>query len=63
MKTAQYVIAVFLVATLLRGLWTDMYGVKEHEPYGFSGAIMTLSITALMAWIYYTAGAFSLIWR
>ena len=61
MKAAQCTIALLIVAGLLRGLWTDFYGVKNHEPYGFLGVVISIAIFILMVWLNYTAGAFSLI--
>lgn len=59
MKICQYVIAIQLVFSLFSSLHMDFYGRKAKEPFGFYGAVMTLVIMALVAWIYITAGVFS----
>ena len=51
---------VFAFFWLLR---TDFNGSKAREPGGFGGAIMTVVIIAAQLFIYYKAGAFSLIFR
>ena len=59
MKFCQIIIAILLLAGFLRILYTDFNGVKAREPAGFSGAIITLIVYALLALCYWHAGAFS----
>lgn len=61
MKTGQIIILILTAIVFLRGLWTDFYGVKKREPYGFPGAIVTCIVTALVLLCYWKAGALSTI--
>jgi hypothetical protein len=57
--TCQVLMAVLLVIAVLKGLWQDVHGIPKHEPYGYSGIIITLITAGVFVWIYHTAGAFS----
>jgi hypothetical protein len=59
MIACQIVIMVLLLAGLLNALHRDINGIKARPPLGFAGVIISLTITALMAWVYWKAGAFS----
>lgn len=59
MKECQIVIFILICAALFRGLWQDMYGIKEHKPFGFSGAVITVVMMAFTFWLYWKAGCFS----
>ena len=59
MNLAQILIALWMVITLLVCLHHDFNGRSAREPGGFSGAVTTLIIVALMVAILYKAGAFS----
>ena len=59
MKACQIVIALLWVAALLIGVHKDIHGVKARPPNGFSGVVISLVVSALMAYVYWKAGAFS----
>lgn len=63
MHFAQLVILILLILSAFRSLYQDFNGAKAHEPYGFTGAVITVLITALIAWLYWKAGAFSLLFN
>ena len=62
MKGCQVAILILMAVGLLRGLWQDFNGVKGRGPYGFTGAVISIVVTAIMFWVYRTAGAFSELW-
>lgn len=62
MKGCQIAILILLALAALRGFWQDVHGVEAREPYGFSGCVITVLTSALMAWVYWKAGAFSELW-
>jgi len=57
----QLIIVIFFIIGTLRGLWTDVNGVEARAPYGFSGVVASLVTMGTMIWVYYKAGAFSLL--
>jgi len=59
MQFCQAVIFFMLLAGLFVGLYHDFYGKKAREPYGYSGAVVSILITVLLFVLYYHAGAFS----
>lgn len=57
----QILLAINLVMTLLALLWGDFHGRREREPAGFVGAVASLILFALLAAVYWKAGALSLL--
>jgi len=55
----QVTLMVLLGVSALQLLYRDVNGRKAAPPQGFSGVVVTLLLTALVALIYYKAGAFS----
>lgn len=55
----QWLMLVHLIALLFVGLYQDFNGRKAKEPFGFTGAVLTVVVTALMFVIYYAAGGFT----
>ena len=53
---------IMLVIGTLRKLWQDVHGVKKRDPLGFTGVVMTVLTSALLAWAYWKSGAFSELW-
>lgn len=54
----NYTVIGLLGVGFFGGLYRDFYGFKQRAPYGFSGAVMTILLTAAIAFVYYKAGAF-----
>jgi len=61
MKAAQIFIIVLLAFGFLMNLHYDINGRKAHEPWGYVGVLITIFGTAAIAFVYWKAGAFSLI--
>lgn len=59
---AQLFIVGYLVTVLLVSLHVDFYGRSAKEPGGYSGAVITLVLVALITLLYLAAGALSEIW-
>lgn len=55
----QLLLLVHVVGILLRGLWVDFHGTAARKPYGFQGAITTLTVTAIFILVLWKAGALS----
>lgn len=60
MKFACQILVVLLLGMgFFHGLYEDFEGRKAHEPWGFSGAIVTIVVTAVVVVLYACAGLFS----
>jgi len=60
MKTfCQILIVLFIVIGFFYGLYQDFHGRESREPYGYSGAIITIVVFALMFLVIFGAGALS----
>lgn len=57
----QYIILALQVVSFFVLVHQDFYGKKSREPYGFTGFVITLILCAAFAFVYWKAGAFSLI--
>ena len=62
MKACQIILLVLLGLSLFTGLWADVNGRRARKPYGFMGAVISVLLTAVLFWVHWKAGAFSLIW-
>lgn len=61
MKFCQLILVSFLVYGLFTGLHQDFNGRVAKPAGGFRGAVSTVVSTALVAWLYYAAGAMSML--
>ena len=57
--TCQILIVLQLVFIFFTSLHSDFNGSKGKPPYGYVGAVCSVVITALLALVYWGAGAFS----
>ena len=55
----QIAVVVLMIWGFICMLSTDFNGTKAHKPFGFLGALVTLSIYVVLAYVFYKAGLFS----
>lgn len=61
MFTAQVILLVLTVWGLFRALHEDFYGRPAKRPGGFSGGVGTAVSLVICFWLYWKAGALSLL--
>lgn len=54
----QWIVAGAVVANLFSMLRTAFHGRSARDPGGFPGAVVSILLTALLALLYWGAGAF-----
>ncbi len=59
---AQIAILCLLTARFFTLLYSAFHGQKAKEPAGYAEAVLLILVMAGLVWLYWKAGAFSLLW-